>query len=203
MRMMNKTQDIVPRNIINSTWYHSSLGVTTSKIMPLDGGLCHIQRTSTLWANMICPSLEDFVTYNGLWPAGPTWFAPHLRTLLRTMDFGPLGQHDSPLIGGLCHVQWTSACWISMICPSLEDFVSYNGFWPAGSQWSHNKIEHQQTNQWHIKSGTKNDAKQVPKDQLLLVDQGSDCHTVRWKWSIYLNGLKILGGRFSLWSTKQ
>ncbi len=132
---------------------------------------------------MICPSSEDFVMYNRLQPTGPTWFAPHWRTLSCTTDFNPLGQHDSPLIGGLCHIQWTSTRWVSMICPSLEDFVSYNGLWPAGSQWSHNKIEHQQKNQWHIKSGTKNDAKWVPKDQLLLVVQGSDCHTVRWKWS--------------------
>ena len=66
MRMMNKTQDIVPHNIINSTWYHSSLGVTISKIMPLVGGLCHVQWTLTRWANMIFPSSEDFVTYNRL-----------------------------------------------------------------------------------------------------------------------------------------
>ncbi len=66
MRMMNKTQDIVPCNILNLTLYHSSLGVTTSKIMPLVGGLCHVQWTLTHWANMICPSLEDFVTYNRL-----------------------------------------------------------------------------------------------------------------------------------------
>jgi hypothetical protein len=151
--------------------------------LPRIGGFCHIQRTSTRWANKICPSSEDFVTYNRLWRAGPTWFAPHRRTLLRTTDFNPLGQHDSPLIGGLCHIQWTSTRWVSMICPSLEDFVSYNGLRPARSQWSHNKIEHRQTNQWHIESGTKNDAKWVPKDQLLLVVQGSDCHTVRWKWS--------------------
>ncbi len=30
-----------------SIWYHSSLGVITSKIMPLIGGLCHVQRTLT------------------------------------------------------------------------------------------------------------------------------------------------------------
>ncbi len=154
MRMMNKTQDIVPRNIINSTWYHPSLGVTTSKIMPLVGGLCHVQRTSTSCANMICPSSEDFVTYNGLWPTGPTWFAPNWRTLSRTTDFNPLGQHDSLVIGGLCHVQRTSTRWVSMICPSSEDFVLYNGLWPTGSQWSHNKIEHRQTKpmthqEWH------------------------------------------------------
>ncbi len=133
--------------------------------------------------NMICPSLEDFVMHNGLWTAGPTWFAPHWRTLSHITDFDPLVQHDSPLIGALCYVQQTSTRRVSMICPSLEDFVSYNGLRPSGSQWSHNKMEHPQTNQWHIKSGTKNDANRVPKDQLLLVVQGSDPHTVRWKWS--------------------
>ncbi len=136
MRMMNKTQDIVPHNIINSTWYHLSLEVTTSKIMPLVGGLSHVQRTLTRWASMICPSLEDFVTYNGLQLAGLTWFAPHRRTLSRTTDFNPLGQHDLPLIGGLCHVQRTSTRWANMICPSSEDFVTYNGLRLAGSQWS-------------------------------------------------------------------
>ncbi len=94
------------------------------------------------------------------------------------MDFDSLGQHDLPLIGGLCHVQWISTCWVSMICPSLGDFATYNGLWPSGSQWSYNKIEHWQKNQWHIESGTKNDEKWVPKDQLLLVVQGSDHHTV-------------------------
>ncbi len=151
-----------------------------------------------------CPLPEDFVTYNGLWPAKPTWFAPHWRTLSHTtdfnplgqhdfsphwrtsshtMDFDPLGQHDLPLVGGLCHVQQTLTSWVNMICPSLEDFVLYNELWPAGSQWSHNKIYHQQTNQWHIKSDTKNNAKRVPKDQLLLVVQVSDPHRVRWDWS--------------------
>ena len=55
---------------MTTTEYHSSLGVTTSKIMPLIGGLCHVQRTSTSYANMICPSSEDFVLYNGLRPLG-------------------------------------------------------------------------------------------------------------------------------------
>jgi hypothetical protein len=129
----------VPNNIIkNPTWYHSSLGVTTSKNMPLVGGLCHIQRTSpvrTPW----CPSSEDFVTYNGL------------------------GMLDNmmPLLGGLCHVQRTwpvqATCCPSsedfvtynglhplgnMICPSSEDFVTYNGLRPSGSQRSHDKVEH-------------------------------------------------------------
>jgi hypothetical protein len=66
---------------------YSSLGVTSSKIMPLVGGLCLVQRTSTSKVNMICPCR---------------------RTLSRTMDFNQQGQHDLPLIGGLCLVQRTS-----------------------------------------------------------------------------------------------
>ncbi len=140
MRMMNKTQNVMPHNIIN-----------------LSDITCHWE-----WPPLkSCSSLEDFVMYNGLGPARPTWFAPHQRTLsrttdfallgqhdfaphwrtsLRTMDFDLLGQHDSPLVGGLCHVQWTSTRWVNMICPSLEDFVLYSRLWPTGSQWSHNKI---------------------------------------------------------------
>jgi hypothetical protein len=92
---------------------HSSMGVTTSMIMPLIGGLCHVQRTSTLWANAPHrrtlsrttdfdplgqrPSSEDFVTYNGLRPSGPT-----------------------PLVGGLCHVQRTSPAGHNMISSKLE-----------------------------------------------------------------------------------
>jgi hypothetical protein len=74
---------------------HLSLGVTTSKIMPLVGGLCHVQRTSHSSMGVTTfydhaprrrtlsrttdfnplgphPSLEDFVAYNGLRPSGPT-----------------------------------------------------------------------------------------------------------------------------------
>ncbi len=92
-----------------------------------------------------CPLPEDFVTYNGLWPARLTWFAPHWRTLSRTMDFNPLGQHDFaphqrtlsctmdfdplgrhdlPLIGGLCLIQRTLTRWVSMI--TQQDIASTN-----------------------------------------------------------------------------
>jgi hypothetical protein len=101
--------------------------------------------TSSIWHDITrhwewlplksCPSLEDFVTYNGLQPARPTWFAPHQRTLSCTTDFDPLGQHVLPLIGGLCHVQQTSPRWANMICPSSEDFVRYNRLQPAGPAW--------------------------------------------------------------------
>ncbi len=140
MRMINKKQDVMPHNIIN---------------------LSDITRHWEWPPLKSCPLSEDFVTYSGLWPARPTCFAPHRRTLSCTTDFDPLGQHDFaphwrtlscttdfdqlgqhdlPLVGGLCHVQWTLTRWANMIFPSSEDFVLYNGLWPAGSQWSHNKI---------------------------------------------------------------
>jgi hypothetical protein len=62
-----------------------SLAVRSQK-MPLIGGLCLVQWTSTT-----------------------------------------KGLNDLPLARGLCLVQQTSTTRVSMICPSLEDFVSCNG----------------------------------------------------------------------------
>ncbi len=89
-----------------------------------------------------------------------------------------------------------------MNCPSPENFVTYNGLRPARSQWS---APHQRTlsrttefnllglndqtarqsidNKTNDTSKVAPMTKLVPKDQLLLVVQGSDWHTVRCKWS--------------------
>jgi len=105
------------------------MGVTTSTIMPLVGGLCHVQRTSTLWANAPRrrtlsrttdfnplgqrPSSEDFVTYNGLrtrqWEWPPLWSCPSSEDFVTYNGLRPSG--PTPLIGGLCHVQRTSTLW--------------------------------------------------------------------------------------------
>jgi hypothetical protein len=37
------------------------------------------------------------------------------------------GLNDLPLVGGLCLVQQTLTTRVSMICPSLEDIVLFNG----------------------------------------------------------------------------
>ncbi len=47
--------------------------------LPLIGGLCLVQRTSTIMGLNICPSSEDFVI---------------------TADFDQLGYHELPLVGG-------------------------------------------------------------------------------------------------------
>jgi hypothetical protein len=52
--------------------------------LPLVGGLCLVKRTSTTRVSMICPSLEDFVLFNG-------------QRVLTTK-----GLNDLPLVGGLC-----------------------------------------------------------------------------------------------------
>ena len=58
---------------------------------------------------MICPSLEDFVSYNGLRPLG-NMICPSSE------DFA--AYNGIRLLG-------------NMICPSSEDFVTYNGLRPA------------------------------------------------------------------------
>ena len=94
--------------------------------LPLIGGLCLVQRTSTIYglkicpssedfvsynglrprrASRICPSSEDFVSYNGLRPVRPRNSAPRRRTLSRTTDFDHAGPQDLPLVGGLCLVE--------------------------------------------------------------------------------------------------
>ena len=98
--------------------------------LPLIGGLCLVQRTSTTHglkirpssedfvscnglrprrASRICPSSEDFVSYNGLRPVGPQNSAPRRRTLSRATDFDHAGPQDLPLVGGLRLVERTSA----------------------------------------------------------------------------------------------
>jgi hypothetical protein len=89
-----------------------------------------------------------------------------------------------------------------MNCPLPEDFVTNNRLWPARSQWSapcQRTLSHttdydplglnDQTARQSIDNKTNDTlkvvpmTKLVPKDQLLLVVQGSDCHIVRCKWS--------------------
>jgi hypothetical protein len=69
----------------DASYWSVSLAIRPQK-MPLIGGLCLVQRTSTT-----------------------------------------KGLNDLPLVGGLCLEQRTSTTRVSMICPSLEDFVSFNG----------------------------------------------------------------------------
>ncbi len=52
--------------------------------------------------DLLCPSLEDFVSSRTLTKCGPK---------------------NAPLIGGLCHAADFDQMW-SKMCPSLEDFVS-------------------------------------------------------------------------------
>ena len=74
-------------------------------IMPLVGGLYHVQRTSTLWAH-----------------------APRRRTLSRTTDFALVIGSDHLKI--LCTHHWE---WLPLrSCPSSEDFVTYNGLRLSG-----------------------------------------------------------------------
>ena len=154
--MKKWTHGIVPHNIIkNPTCYHSSLGVTTSRYCVLIIGSDYLYDHAPCWRTLSRttdfnplgphPSLEDFVTYNGLRPSGST-----------------------PLVGGLCHVQRTlhSSLGVttSRYCvliigsdylydhaphrrtlsgttdfnplgprPSSEDFVTYNRLRPSGS----------------------------------------------------------------------
>ncbi len=89
-----------------------------------------------------------------------------------------------------------------MNCPLSEDFIMYNGLQPARPHWSAPRQRtlsrttdfdpmglNDQTAGQSINNKTNDTSKVVPmmklthKDQLLLVVQGSDCHTVRWKWS--------------------
>jgi hypothetical protein len=44
--------------------------------LPLVGGLCLVQRTSTTQGLKICPSSEDFVSYNGLRPRRASRICP-------------------------------------------------------------------------------------------------------------------------------
>jgi len=128
---------------------------------------------------MICPSLEDFVTYNGLRPARPTWSAPHWRTLSHTMDF---------------------ACWATWFAPHRRTLSRTTDF----ARWAQHDL--QQDSAWQKTNDTsriapRNDAYRIPKDRMLQAVKESVCHNNNDL--NYLNGLKILGGRFSRWWTKQ
>ncbi len=143
MRTINKTQDVMPCNIINLSditrhWEWPPLKscpfledfVTYNGLWPARPTWFAPPSEDFVTYNGLQPagptwffsSSEDFVTYNRLWPTRPTWFAPRWRTLSRTPDFNPLGQHDLPLIGGLCLVQQTSTRWVSMI--TQQDIAS-------------------------------------------------------------------------------
>jgi hypothetical protein len=74
--------------------------------LPLIGGLCLVQRTSTT------KGLNDLPLVGGL------------CLVQRTST--TKGLNDLSLIGGLCLIQWTSTARASMIYPSLEDFVLYS-----------------------------------------------------------------------------
>ena len=153
--MKKWTHGIVPHNIIkNPTCYHSSLGVTTSRycvlIIGSDYLYDHAPRRRTLSRTTDfdplgqCPSSEDFVTYNGLRPSGPTPLVGGLCHVQRTShsSMGVTTSMIMPLVGGLCHVQRTLTLWANAPCrrtlsrttdfnplgprPSLEDFVTYN-----------------------------------------------------------------------------
>ncbi len=73
--------------------------------LPLVGGLCLVQRTSATRGP------NDLSLVGGL--------------CLMQWTLTTKGLNDLPLIGGLCLMQQTSTAMVSMICPSLEDFVSY------------------------------------------------------------------------------
>ena len=140
-------------------------GLWPSGPMPLIGELCHVQRTSTLWAN-----------------------APLRRTLPRTTEFDPLGQRPSPdyfvtynglrpsgstpLIGGLClcHVQQTSTLWVTMIS------------W-QGRAW------HKTNDTSRV--APKSDAKRIPKDRMLQAVEEPVRHNDNDL--NYLNGLEDFG----------
>ena len=126
---------------------------------------------------MICPSSEDFVSYNGLRPARSSWIAPRRRTLSRTTDFDQLGQHDLPLIGGLCLVQRTSTSKVTLI--EQTDRAS------TKQQWRH-------------RNGAKDEA-ETQRPTTESSPKISSIQRVIWKWSnLPERDWRILGGRFSL-----
>jgi hypothetical protein len=145
---------------------------------PLVGGLCLVQRTSPVGQHDL-PLIGGLCLEQRTSPVGQHDL-PLIGGLCLVQRTSPVGQHDLPLIGGLCHIQRTSTLWVSMIA------------------W--------QSRAWHKTNDTsrvapKNDAKRIPKDRMLRVVEES----VRLNDNDlnYLNGLKILGGRFSRWWTKQ
>ncbi len=127
---------------------------------------------------MICPSSEDFVSHNRLRPLG-NMICPSLEDFVAYNGLRPVG---------------------NMICPSLEDFDMYNGLRSLSNMIS-SKIEHDK-NQWHIENSTKKRCitnTQRPNTTRVVLE--SDRHIDNDL--LNLNGLKILGGRFSLWWTKR
>ncbi len=94
--------------------------------VPLVGGLCHVQWTLTT------KGLNDLPLVGGLclmqWTLttkGPNDLPLVGGLCLVQRTSTTKGLNDLPLIGGLCLVQQTSTAMASMICPSSEDFVSY------------------------------------------------------------------------------
>jgi hypothetical protein len=77
--------------------------------LPLIKGLCLVQRTLTMRVSMICPSSEDFVSFNGLQPPRVSMICPSLISGLCLVQraLTARGLNDLPLVGGLCLVQWT------------------------------------------------------------------------------------------------
>ena len=94
-----------------------------------------------------------------------------------------------PLIGELCLVQQTLPARHNEIAPC------------RGTQQD---IEHQHKSQWPFKQIAPIKQNEIPKGQLScpkirLLHNNNNKQT----YLIYLKGLKILGGCFSLWLTKQ
>jgi hypothetical protein len=107
-----------------------SLAVRPQK-MPLIGGLCLVQRTSTT------KGLNDLLLVGGLCLLQQTSTTKGLNDLplvgglcLVQRTLTTKGLNDLPLVGGLCLMQRTLTTRVSMICPSSEDFVSCNGLRP-------------------------------------------------------------------------
>ncbi len=94
--------------------------------MPLIGGLCLVQQTSTT------KGLNDLPLIGGLCLVQQTSTTKGLNDLpligglcLMQRTSTTKGLNDLPLIGELCLAQSTSTAKASMICLSLEDFVLY------------------------------------------------------------------------------
>ncbi len=148
-----------------SIWYHLSLGVITSKITPLIGGLCPVQWTLTAMG------LHELPLVGGLCHVQRTLTimdleksAPHQKTLSSQRTLTMLGHHELPLIGGLCHVQRT------LTTKGLNDLPLVGGLcllqWTSIIRGHKNDVEHTTTNQWRL-GNIANDARsEYPKTSL-------------------------------------
>ena len=65
-----------------------------------------LSRATDCWPQwpQICPSSEDFVSYNGLRPQGASIIYPSSEDFVLYNGLRPQGSQDLPLIGGLCLV---------------------------------------------------------------------------------------------------